>query len=157
MQVTSDTFRRACAKFATGITVVTALQDGKPVGFTANSFTSVSLDPPLVLICIGYGNNLAETFRTVEHFAVNILDAEQRDLSIRFASRGADRFASTAWTSGVAGVPLLDGALATMACTTDQVVEAGDHYIVFGKVLELDYREGKPLIYFDSQFAGLTE
>ena len=142
-------FRRACARFATGITVSTALApDGTPHGFTANSFTSVSIEPPLVLICVDHRANVHRHFEQATHFGVNILAEDQEALSVRFAERGLDRFEGIDWHSGASGVPLLGGALARFECATRQTIAAGDHTIILGEVLHAEWQEGAPLLYF---------
>jgi flavin reductase (DIM6/NTAB) family NADH-FMN oxidoreductase RutF len=142
-------FRRACARFATGITVSTALAaDGTPHGFTANSFTSVSMEPPMVLICVDHRANVLRHFEQATHFGVNILAEDQEALSVRFAERGLDRFVGIDWHTGMTGVPLLDGALARFECATRQTMTAGDHTIILGEVLHAEWQEGAPLLYF---------
>jgi len=142
-------FRLACARFATGITVSTALApDGTPHGFTANSFTSVSMEPPLVLICVDHRANVLRHFEQATHFGVNVLAADQEALSVRFAERGLDRFEGIDWHAGATGVPLLGGALARFECATRQTVSAGDHTIILGEVLHAEWEEGTPLLYF---------
>jgi len=142
-------FRRACARFATGITVSTALApDGTPHGFTANSFTSVSMEPPMVLICVDHRANVLRHFEDAKHFGVNILAEDQEALSVRFAERGLDRFVGIDWHTGATGVPLLGGALARFECATIQTLAAGDHTIILGEVLYAEWQEGAPLLYF---------
>lgn len=146
-------FRRACARFATGITVSTALAaDGTPHGFTANSFTSVSMEPPLVLICVDHRANVLRHFEQASHFGINILAEDQEALSVRFAGRGLDRFGGIAWRPGQTGVPLLDGALARFECVTKQKIVAGDHTIILGEVLHAEWQEGAPLLYYASAY-----
>ena len=146
-------FRRACARFATGITVSTALAaDGTPHGFTANSFTSVSLEPPLVLICVDNRANVLRHFEQAAYFGVNILGAEQEAISVRFAERGLDRFEGIDWHAGATGVPLLGGALARLECQTSQKLTAGDHTIILGEVLHAEWEEGAPLLYYASAY-----
>lgn len=142
-------FRLACARFATGITVSTALAaDGTPHGFTANSFTSVSMEPPLILICVDHRANVLRHFEQASHFGVNILAEDQEALSVRFAERGLDRFGGIDWHQGETGVPLLGGALARFECVTRQKIQAGDHTIILGEVLHAEWQEGAPLLYF---------
>lgn len=142
-------FRLACARFATGITVSTALAaDGTPHGFTANSFTSVSMEPPLILICVDHRANVLRHFEQARHFGVNVLAEHQEAISVRFAERGLDRFSSIDWHPGETGVPLLGGALARFECATRQTIPAGDHTIILGEVLHADWQEGAPLLYY---------
>src|ERR1700685_2203295 len=116
-KIEKQQFRRICGKFASGITVATVLDAaGAPHGMTANSFTSVSMTPPLVLVCVDHRARILEHFRIGEHFGVNILSASQRLLSDKFAGSGYDRFEGVDWQAGQTGVPLLPDALATIEC-----------------------------------------
>jgi flavin reductase (DIM6/NTAB) family NADH-FMN oxidoreductase RutF len=149
-------FRRICGKFASGITIATVRDaDGAPHGMTANSFTSVSLVPPLVLVCVDHRARILEHFRIGDHFGVNILGAAQRQLSDRFAGSGYDRFEGVTWNPGHTGVPLLADVLATLECARVNVVTAGDHDIVVGEVLHADCQEGEPLVFYGSQYRSL--
>ncbi|WP_321470199.1 flavin reductase family protein [uncultured Paludibaculum sp.] len=141
-------FRRACGAFATGITVATVLgRDGKPHGLTANSFSSVSLDPPLVLVCVAHKAATHGPFSSASSFAINILDINQKDLSVRFASSHPNRFEGLDWTVGELGSPILTNSLAVIQCQTKRKIAAGDHTIFLGEVRKVDVREGKPLLY----------
>ncbi|WP_415404932.1 flavin reductase family protein [Tateyamaria sp. SN3-11] len=136
--------RQAFGSYMTGVTIVTArAADGTPVGFTANSFTSVSLDPPLLLVCPGTHLSSFETFRTCTHFAVSILAEGQDEISNTFASSKGTRFDAVAWTPDTNGVPLIDGAVATFSCNTHSCAPAGDHVILVGQVSAFA-KSGKP-------------
>ena len=149
-------FCRTCARFATGVAVVTVLDpQGSPHGMTANSFTSVSLDPPLVLVCIDHRSNVLERLRRAERLGINILHEGQQDLSVHFARRGHDRFDAVEWYSGHEGVPLIPGALATFECSTHRLVDAGDHAILIAEVLHTEHRDGRPLLYYGSAYHKL--
>jgi len=149
-------FRRICGKFASGITVATVLDaDGSRHGMTANSFTSVSLAPPLVLVCVDHRTRILEHFRSSEFFGINILGVDQKHLSERFAGSGYDRFEGVEWYAGQTGVPLLPDALATIECTRVNVVTAGDHDILIGEVLHANCRDGEPLLFYGSQYRCL--
>ncbi len=127
--------RTAFGAFLTGVTVVTTTDAaGRPIGFTANSFTSVSLDPPLLLVCLARRSHNYATLTQAKGFAVNILAEDQEAVSNTFARPSDDRFASVAWTPGPQGAPILDGASAWFDCTTHEIVEAGDHAILLGRV-----------------------
>lgn len=148
--------RNAFGAFATGVTVITTRQpDGTPRGFTANSFTSVSLDPPLLLVCLAKSAHSAEVFAQAPHFAVNILAEDQKAVSGLFASRAPDKFAQCAWTPGQDGVPLIDGSLAQFACASQQIVDAGDHLILVGRVQAFWTAEGQPLGYFRGNYFSI--
>lgn len=141
-------FRRALGSFLTGVTVVATLQgDGSPRGFTANSFTSVSLDPPLVLVCIAKTAASCDVFATAPHFSVNILAEHQASISTLFASKAADKFAQAAWRPGPAGSPIIDDVSAWFDCQRHQVVDAGDHMILIGRVVGFKERPANPLGY----------
>ncbi|MDQ0475360.1 alpha/beta fold hydrolase [Labrys wisconsinensis] len=141
-------FRKALGTFLTGVTVVATLQeDGEPRGFTANSFTSVSLDPPLVLICIAKTASSYPVFSAAGHFAVSILAETQADVSSLFATRNADKFARAAWRKGITGSPILADVAAWFDCRRHDVVEAGDHIILIGEVLGFDQAPANPLGY----------
>jgi flavin reductase (DIM6/NTAB) family NADH-FMN oxidoreductase RutF len=155
-KVEKQQFRRICGKFASGITVATVCDaSGAPHGMTANSFTSVSITPPLVLICVDHRARILEHFRIGDHFGINILSASQRALSDKFAGSGYDRFEGIAWRPGETGVPLLTDVLATLECVRSNVVTAGDHDIVIGEVLHADCQDGEPLVFYSSQYRSL--
>lgn len=148
--------RDAFGCFATGVTVVTTRQpDGTPRGFTANSFTSVSLDPPLLLVCIAKAAHSCDTFAQADHFAVNILAEDQKDVSGLFASRAADKFDHATWRGDAQGVPLIDGSLASFSCAQHQVVDAGDHLILIGRVLDFQTSERAPLGYYKGAYFNI--
>jgi flavin reductase (DIM6/NTAB) family NADH-FMN oxidoreductase RutF len=150
-------FRHACSKFATGIAVTTLCgDDGKPHGMTINSFASVSLKPPLVLVCIDLGAAMIPLFRSGRHFGINVLCAEQKDISARFAKKGEDRFEGIAWLTGATEVPIIRDSLATYECVITRIVEAGDHIIVIGEVLHFEYRDAQPLVFFNSHYTNLA-
>jgi len=138
--------RRAFGCFVTGVTVVTAMdREGRPRGFTANSFTSVSLDPPLVLVCIARTAGSYPLFSTTAHFGINILSEQQRPISSRFASKEADKFAQVQWRPGHTGSPLIAGTVAWLDCRTEQKIDAGDHLILVGRVLDFQHCAQTPL------------
>lgn len=140
--------RRAFGAFATGVTIVTtADKNGEVFGFTANSFTSVSLNPPLLLVNIAKSAYGLQIFTGAPGFAVNILAENQRDLSNTFASRGADKFADTSWVAKSTGSPVFDGVIAWFDCEFFQQVDAGDHAILIGKVLDYGYGTDSPLAF----------
>ncbi len=149
-------FRRVCGLFATGITVATVKgADGKPHGLTVNSFTSVSLNPPLVLICIGHRAGTHGSFSHANSFAINILKDDQQEVSARFASSHPNRFEGISWETGIVGAPVLSGALGVLECDTRQKVEAGDHTILIGEVRRASAADGRPLLYFSGKYREL--
>lgn len=149
--------RHALGQFATGVTVVTArAEDGRPVGITANSFTSLSLEPPLVLWCIARDASSLPAFRASPHFGVNVLSSSQHRLSRLFATSGADKFAGAELREGPSGVPLLEGVLAHFVCRTVRQIEAGDHMIVIGEVEHHETFEGEPLVFHSGSYRITT-
>lgn len=143
------TFRTVLGHFCSGITVVTAVDEGQPVGLTCQSFASVSLEPPLVLFVAAKGSLSWPHIRRAGHFCVNVLADDQEHLGRRFAIKGADKFAGVGWRPGAVGAPLLDGCLAFIECGVEAVHEAGDHDIVVGRVLDLGVSgQGNPLLFY---------
>ena len=150
-------FRHALGAFPTGVTVVTTIDsDGQPIGFTANSFSSVSLDPRLVLICIDKASFNIEAFTESAHFAVNILSEKQQQISTTFASPVDDRFADVNWTSKTTGCPIITDTVAWFDCVKDNCVDAGDHYILLGKVVEFDSTIITPLVFLRGNYVNLA-
>lgn len=140
--------RNAFGKYPTGVTIVTTREsDGNPRGFTANSFTSVSLDPPLLLVCIDKRAASLPVFLESENFAINVLGQNQKDASGLFASQRVDKFDTANWFESTAGMPLIQDSVAWFACAREQHVDAGDHIILIGRVSEFGYQDGKPLGY----------
>ena len=140
--------RNALGRFATGVTVVTTrTADGKLEGLTANSFSAVSLDPPIVLWSPRASAPSLPSFEAAGHFAVNVLSASQHGLCRRFATPSRDKFESVEHAPGLGGCPLLAGALATFECSTDSHVAGGDHVIFFGRVRRAAFADGAPLIF----------
>ena len=151
------TFRDALGCFATGVTIITAMDDeGNPVGLTANSFTSVSLDPPLLLVCVANNAGSASVLRDAERFAVNVLQIGQQPTSNRFAGKGEDRFANTPWEVGEFSTPVLTGSLSSFECARDAVHDGGDHFILVGRVLKAMFEPRRdPLLYFRGKYRRL--
>ena len=157
MTVTSDEFRRACGRFATGVTIATVLDgEGIPHGLTVSSFTSVSLEPPLILICLGRLVTVIEMFRSARYFGINILAASQQHISDRFARKGHDRFGGLKWEPGEFGVPLIPGAIVGIECAAHQKFTAGDHDILVGEMMRARFKEGEPLVHFASRYRRLV-
>lgn len=149
-------FRNALGQFATGVTVITTLdQDGNNIGMTANSFSSVSLDPMLVLWSVAKSSACFDAFHTAKHFAIHVLHAGQRQISTQFASRCDDRFAGIETKFGRGGVPLLPEYNALFQCDTEARYEGGDHLILVGRVIEFDHRPVAPLIFHAGRYADL--
>lgn len=149
----SAELRRALAQFATGVTVVTTrAEDGEPVGVTANSFASVSLDPPLMLWSLARSASSFAAFRAAQGFRVHVLAADQLEVAKRFATRGADKFTTGRWTSLDGRPPQLDGCVAWFECTTRSQHDEGDHVIFVGRIESMGAPGGAPLIFHDSRY-----
>lgn len=141
-------FRNALGNFATGVTIVTAVgEDGRRVGLTANSFSSVSLDPPLVLWSLSRKAPSLPVFTDASHFAINVLAEDQVALSNRFASPAKDKFEGVAWRPGLGGAPLIDGCVASFECRNYMQYDGGDHVIFVGHVDRFDYSARAPLLF----------
>ena len=157
MPVSKDEFRSAMGRFASGVTVVTTkTKDDKPSGITVSAFSSVSLEPPLILVCIDKRASVHDLLEEGHHFAVNVLAEDQEILSRRFASKDPDRFSGTGYTEGGTGAPLLTGALASIECRVVYAYPGGDHTIVVGEVERINVSDGKPLAYFRGGYVQLA-
>jgi 3-hydroxy-9,10-secoandrosta-1,3,5(10)-triene-9,17-dione monooxygenase reductase component len=151
-------FRQVLGHFCTGVTVITAVADGKPVGFACQSFAAVSLEPPLVLFCPSRSSATWPRIERAGHFCANVLTDDQRELSRVFgvsAATGADKFAGLGWSRSSSGAPVLDGALTWVGCAVEAVHEAGDHYVVIGRVTELGAcgPARNPLLFYRGRYA----
>jgi flavin reductase (DIM6/NTAB) family NADH-FMN oxidoreductase RutF len=151
--------RKALGQFATGVTVVTTrAADGAPAGLTVNSFTSVSLDPPLILWCLGLDSASFDAFKLAESYLINVLAADQLEIARRFASRGLDKFAGLAWQPTDTGLPRLDGCIAWIECAHRNQYQEGDHIILVGRIESFEVARGSPLIFHDGRYVNeLTE
>jgi 3-hydroxy-9,10-secoandrosta-1,3,5(10)-triene-9,17-dione monooxygenase reductase component len=151
-------FRSVLGQFATGVTIITAMDGDEPVGMAANSFTSLSLDPPLILFCVAHTSSTWPRIEGAGTFAVNILGEEHEQLSNLFAQKGADRFSNTPWHIGVSGAPVLDDAIAYLDCQFEAEHLGGDHKISVGRVIDLDMREGaRPLLFYRGGYQRMHE
>ena len=158
--VTAEEFRHAMGHFATGVTVITSLDaDGRPVGTTASAVTSLSLDPPLILVCFDLGSLTLRAIRDHGAFVVNVLAAEQRQLSVNFARRGV----AAAWDEvrhrhGPTGAPRLEEVLAVLECTVEHRLPGGDHEIVIGRVCHIQTSDSQaaPLVYYRGGYTSLA-
>ena len=156
MVISQKEFRRVLGHFATGVTVVTMRKrSGKYWGFTVNSFTSVSLDPPLVLVCVDQASESSQAMSEAEYFAVNFLSEDQQEISRRFALKSADRFADLSFREGKHGSPLLEGCLGFAECRKVATHAHGDHRVVIGEVREAHAGGGHPLLFYGGSYARL--
>ncbi len=150
-------FRNALGRFATGVTVITTVgANGKPEGITANSFSGLSLEPPLVQWCIGKSAPTHDIFKESHHFAVNILRADQRHLSNQFATPSVDKFVGIDWLPGLGGCPIVGDPLAAFECGNWAQNDGGDHTILIGEVLKFRYKEGEPLLFSAGKYAHVA-
>ncbi len=148
--------RQALGSFPTGVTVVSCLDTNKnPLGFTANSFTSVSLDPKLISICIDKESFNIDSFSITKHFAVSVLSENQQSISTTFATPNEDRFKNVEWRTEDTGSPIINGAVAWFDCNTEQAVDAGDHLILIGKIIAFDSSPKTPLMYLRGNYVNL--
>jgi flavin reductase (DIM6/NTAB) family NADH-FMN oxidoreductase RutF len=152
MPIDDAQFKLAMSHFASGVTVVTTEHDGKPFGMTVAAFSSLSLHPPLVLVCIEKTVKTHEAISGAGKFGVSILNSRQGDISNRFASRAEDKFAGADVVRGELGVPLIGGAIARLECRVTERLEGGDHTIFVGEVTDAQTEEGEPLVYFRSGY-----
>ncbi|WP_240453872.1 flavin reductase family protein [Chachezhania antarctica] len=152
---TTKAFREALGCFGTGVTIVTALNHGAPVAMTANSFSAVSLDPPLVLWCPARKSQRHDWMVEAQHFSIHVVAEDQEDLAARFARTGDD-FDGVDWVKGPEGVPHLAGCLARFDCHRHAVHDGGDHSIIVGHVAHAAYRAGQGLIFKRGQYGGFA-
>jgi flavin reductase (DIM6/NTAB) family NADH-FMN oxidoreductase RutF len=145
--------RRILGAYATGVAVVTASVEDRPVGLTINSFASVSLQPPLVLWGLSSSSPSLPTFREASHFAISVLHEAQRGVADRFATRGlADKFSGCAVCMTPEGIPVIDGSIAVMVCATEDRLMLGDHVVFVGRVVRARRWEGRPLVFHSGRY-----
>lgn len=153
-------FRQALGNYPTGVNVATALdENGEPIGLTVNSFASVSLDPLLILWSVDENVSTYETFKEIDTFAINILAEDQKDLAVIFSTKDKEdvRFQSCDWHLSEHGLPVIEGALATLQCKTFRTVEVGDHTTLFGEVIDVVATDQTPLLYHKRHIGALPK
>ena len=155
MPVDDEHFKLAMSHFASGVSVVTTEHDGKPYGLTVASFASLSLHPPLVIVCIEKSVKSHDAIAASKKFGVSILASGQTDISNRFATKLEDKFADVPTRRGELGIPLIEGALTAIECRVREQLPGGDHTIFVGEVVDVQVREGAPLVYFRSGYHHL--
>lgn len=155
--VDRQSFRSTMSRFATGVAVLTAFHEGQPFGMTVNSLTSVSLDPCKILVCVKCGSSTGEAIKASGLFAVNLLDRTQRDVAQSFVGPDAARFGSVAFAGAEFGLPLIEGALASISCELAETVRSGDHDILIGNVFDCSQRNGDPLVFFGGSYGGFGQ
>ncbi len=150
-------FRQLLGRFATGVTVLTTRSaDGEPIGMTANSLSSVSLEPPLVLVSVEHRHEMHSAMEQETHFVLNILSSDQEALSRRFAASERDRFRGVSYRENERGIAVLDGVVAHIECEKHNTVPGGDHTIFIGLVIGGDATDRRPLLYYRGGYAGLS-
>jgi 3-hydroxy-9,10-secoandrosta-1,3,5(10)-triene-9,17-dione monooxygenase reductase component len=150
-------FKDAMSRFTTGVTVISGIDDGQPVGFTCQSFVSLSIDPPFIAVAPARTSTSWPRIARAGSFCVNVLGDHQEDLGRTFAVSGGNKFEGVAWhPAPVSGSPVIDGSLAWVDCNVELVHDAGDHELIIGKVLDLDTAEGSPLLFFRGNFATVA-
>lgn len=158
MTVGVDDFKKAMQLWASGVTVVTTHSEKFGLqGMTVTAFSSVSVNPPQILVCINESADTGEGIQQSQHFAVNILNSTQQDVSNQFAggSSQQQRFENTPWTTGITGAPILDSSLMSMECKVVERIHAGTHWIIIGEVQDAVCREGEPLLYYRGAYQQL--
>jgi flavin reductase (DIM6/NTAB) family NADH-FMN oxidoreductase RutF len=153
--LTSDEFREVISHFASGVTVVTTLDDGRAYGTTASAVTSLSLDPPMLLVCLNRESETGRAIASSGHFAVNILGAGQAHLAERFAQKGGEKFDGVPTAPGAWGEPLFEEAVATLECRVSEQTAVATHQVFFAEVVSAAARGGAPLAYFKGRFSRL--
>ena len=150
------TFRTVLGHFPSGVVLITAFDGAEPVGMACNSFTSVSLEPQLVLFCAAKSSTTWPRIQAAGKWAANFLDEDGEEICRLFAQKGADRFGQTPWHCGVSGAPVLDDAIAYIDCDFEAEYPGGDHKIIVGRVLDLDMREGaRPLLFYKGSYSKM--
>jgi flavin reductase (DIM6/NTAB) family NADH-FMN oxidoreductase RutF len=148
----TDTYREAAGHFTTGVAVITTLHEGRRYGVTASAVTSLSLDPPMLLVCLNRSLATRDAVVATRRFAVNVLAEDQAALAMQFATRAPDKFAGVAVADGLDGVPLLTDALAHLQCTVVDPVDAATHTVLLAEVDATNIATGSPLAYFRGSF-----
>ncbi|MDR5884275.1 flavin reductase family protein [Caballeronia sp. LZ032] len=155
----NQTFRDALSAFPSGVTIVSTTDEaGRHWGFTASSFSSVSMDPPLVLVCIANKADSHAAFVTAQRYAINILSQDQKNIAMHFARKGVDKFAPHGFRYGTEDnphPPVLPGSMASLVCVARDVHEAGDHTVLIGEIQEVELCEATPLVYYNRGFRNL--
>lgn len=149
--------RQAFGTYATGVTIITCLHEGGPVGFTANSFTTVSLEPPLILFCIGRSRESFEAIQAAPTFCINVLSSSQKALSSRFAKSGPAKWEGVDYLPDASGNPTFSDAAAVFACKRSSIIDAGDHALILGEVFNYWHRvDATPLVYCRSDYYSIS-
>jgi len=156
MPIDDARFKEAMSRFASGVTVVTTEHEGSLYGMTVASFASLSLHPPLVIVCIEKSVKTHDAIRAAGQFGVSILASTQADVSGKFASKAEDKFSGIAIRRGENGIPLVEGAICTLECRVHEQFPGGDHSIFVGEVLDSQTSDGAPLVYYRSAYREIS-
>jgi 3-hydroxy-9,10-secoandrosta-1,3,5(10)-triene-9,17-dione monooxygenase reductase component len=158
LDVEADRFRQVLGHFCTGVTVITAAENGRPAGFACQAFAALSLDPPLVMFCPSRSSGTWPVIAGAGHFCANVLAAGQLQIARRFGAAGTDKWAGVDWSPSPAGAPILAGALTWVECAVEAAHEAGDHYVVTGRVTTLGPCErDRPLLFYRGRYAAIDQ
>ena len=158
MAIDPRTFRNVLGQFCTGITIITTVDDGVPIGFACQSFAALSLDPPMVLFCPTKQSRSWAAIEATGRFCVNMLHEDQQHVSARFGSREPDKFAGINWRASELGSPIIEGSLAHIDCTVASVHDGGDHFVVFGAVQSMSEPAAlkpRPLLFYRGEYTGI--
>jgi len=157
MTISKDEFKASLGRFASGVTVVTTKDaSGKLHGLTVSAFCSVSLEPPLILVCVHKETGSYDAFEESKHFVVNILSAEQEQISNQFASRLEDKFKGISFQTGIEDLPVLNGCLVNLECRLKDAYDGGDHTIFIGEIHQARVSDGNPLTYFQGRYRQIS-
>jgi len=156
-KVCDDLFKQAMACFPSGVAIVTTIDEsGQKFGFTASAFSSLSLTPPLILVCLANNADCFDNFNNQKQFAVNIIGPEHETLSFKFATKGSDKFDGDEFEQGSYGLPILSDSLVSLECTTENIYFGGDHIILVGQVKYLNVNGGAPSVWHEGKFHQLN-
>lgn len=155
--VCEDSFKKAMGRFPSGVTIVTTVDDaGNKSGFTASAFSSLSLSPPLILVCLACNADCFDKFNEQKKFAVNIIGNDHQALAFKFATKGCDKFEGGEFEQGASGLPVLSGSPVSLECSTENIYSGGDHIILVGQVEYLNINGEKPTVWYEGKFHQLS-
>ncbi len=151
-----NTFKQAMGRFPSGVVIVTTVDnEGKKCGFTASAFTSLSLDPPLILVCLANSADCYQSFVSTDKFAVNVIGNQQHELAFKFATKGAEKFGGDEFVTGESGLPIVSKCIFSLECNAKHTYPGGDHEILVGEVIHANVHEGSPSIWYEGNFREL--
>ncbi len=154
----ANVFKQAMGRFPSGVVIVTTISaDGKRCGFTASAFSSLSLDPPLILVCLANSADCYQSFMTNDKFAVNVIGHKQHELAFKFATKGVEKFDGEDFIYGESGLPIIADCVFSLECNVKHTYPGGDHEILVGEVLHATVNEGKPSIWYEGSFRNMSD